>query len=259
MCLILFAYDCDPRYKLVIAANRDEAYKRPTLPANFWSDNPSILAGRDLEQGGTWMGIAMNGRFAALTNYRDPSQDKAKAPSRGNLVRGYLESDLSPDSYLQVLNEEQIEYNGFNLLAGTTQSLYYYSNREKVIRQVEKGFHGLSNSLLDEAWPKVKKGVNAFKGGLKENKINVEHLFEIMADQVRPDDQELPQTGVSLELERMLSPLYIVSPDYGTRSTTILLVDNYNHVQFWERRSLPVRSEMGNEVFYEFNIKEGVS
>ncbi|HVJ49301.1 NRDE family protein [Desulfitobacterium sp.] len=232
MCLILLAYDCHPQYKFVIAANRDEFYKRPTLPANFWPDNPDILAGRDLEQGGTWMGITTAGRFAALTNYRDPFQEKPQAPSRGYLVRDYLNSDLSPESYLKDLRAGRVEYNGFNLLTGTTQTLYYYSNQEKAIRRVEKGFHGLSNSLLDVAWPKVRKGVKALEGCLQEQNIEVEQLFEIMTDQERPSDSELPHTGVSLELERKLSSLYIVSPDYGTRSTTILLVNHHNRVQF---------------------------
>lgn len=253
MCLIVFAYDYHPRYKLVVAANRDEFYRRPTLPADFWQDNPSILAGRDLEQGGTWMGVTTTGRFAALTNYRGPSQDKQQTPSRGQLVRNYLNSDLSPETYLQGLDKGGVEYNGFNLLTGTTQALYYYSNQEKVIRPVEKGVHGLSNSLLDVAWPKVSKGVKALEGCLQEQDIQVERLFEILADQERPDDSELPQTGVGLELERMLSPMYIVSPDYGTRSSTILLIDRHNHVQFWERRFTSEESGMGNEVSYEFN------
>lgn len=253
MCLILLANDYHPNYKLVVAANRDELYKRPTLPANFWLDYPSVLAGKDLEQGGTWMGITTEGRFSALTNYRDPLREKPNAPSRGHLVYNFLTGDQSAESFLQGLNEKSIEYNGFNLLAGTVEALYYYSNRERLIRRVEKGVHGLSNSLIDVGWPKVKKGVEAFAGCLRKPNIRVERLFEILADQEIYSDSELPHTGISIEKERMLSPLYIVSPEYGTRSSTILLIDQHNQVQFWER-SVTDGSRNVNDVYYEFRI-----
>lgn len=192
MCLILLANDYHPYFKLVVAANRDEFYKRPTLPANFWPNYPSVLAGKDLEQGGTWMGITTTGRFAALTNYRAPLQEKPNAPSRGHLVCNYLTGDQSAEDFLHSLPEKGIEYNGFNLLAGTAEALYYYSNRERLIRRVEK--------------------------------------------------------------ERMLSSLYIVSPEYGTRSSTILLIDQYNNVQFWERSFVADGSGKVNNVYYEFKI-----
>lgn len=254
MCLILLANDYHPRYKLVVAANRDEFYKRPTLPANFWSDYPSILAGKDLEQGGTWMGITTEGRFAALTNYRALLQEKPNAPSRGHLVYNYLSGDQSAVDFLHGLNEKSIAYNGFNLLAGTAEALYYYSNQERLIRRVEKGVHGLSNSLLDVSWPKVRKGVKALAGCLQELNIRVERLFEILADQEIFNDSELPNTGISIEKERMLSPLYIVSPEYGTRSSTILLINQHNQVQFWERSFVADGSRKVNDVYYEFRI-----
>ena len=254
MCLILLANDYHPHYKLVVAANRDEFYKRPTLPANFWPDYPSILAGKDLEQGGTWMGITTAGRFAALTNYRDALQEKPNAPSRGHLVRDYLRGDHSAVDFLHGLNEKSIEYNGFNLLAGTAEALYYYSNQERLIRRVEKGVHGLSNSLLDVGWPKVRKGVKALAGCLQEPNIRVERLFEILADQEIFNDSELPYTGISMEKERMLSPLYIMSPEYGTRSSTILLIDHYNQVQFWERSFVADGPGKGTDAYYEFRI-----
>jgi uncharacterized protein with NRDE domain len=255
MCLILIAIDCHPQYQLVVASNRDEFYNRPTLPAGFWPDNPSILAGKDLQQGGTWLGITTAGRFCALTNYRDPSNNNPQSPSRGHLVHNYLNSNLSPESYMEDLGNGGAEYNGFNLLAGTYESLYYYSNREKLIRSLEKGFHGLSNSLLDAPWPKVTKGIKSLADCMQHQDIKAEVLFGIMANREQPDDQDLPQTGVGLERERMLAPTYVVSQDYGTKSTTVLLVDRNNNVQLWERSFTSLPLGTWTEVSYEFKIK----
>ncbi|NLM22248.1 MAG: NRDE family protein [Peptococcaceae bacterium] len=256
MCLILFANDCHPRYYLVVAANRDEYYNRPTLPAAFWPESPNLLAGKDLQMGGTWMGITTTGRFAALTNYREKGT-QTRTLSRGLLVREYLCSSDSPVSYINTLKDGGAEFNGFNLLLGDTQGLYYYSNREKILHRVEKGYHGLSNSLLDVPWPKVSKGIKAFAACLAAGEsINKERLFAILADKERPPDHELPQTGVSLEWERTLSPAFIVSPDYGTRCSTILLIDRCGQVRFWERSYLPGKPEQFNEVVYEFDISQ---
>lgn len=252
MCVIFFAYDCHPQYQLVVAANRDEYYKRPALPAAFWPDNSIILAGKDLQEGGTWMGITTTGRFGALTNYRDPSSYKPQAPSRGSLVQNYLSSNLDPASYMGNLPNGGADYNGFNLLAGTYESLYYYSNREKQVRKVAPGIHGLSNSLLDESWPKVIRGKRFLADCLQQEDIQVEQLFAIMADKELPADQDLPQTGVSLEMERMLAPIYVVSQNYGTKSTTVILVDHNHKVRFWERSITPAQKSPYNEVYYEF-------
>lgn len=252
MCMILFACDCHPLYKLVVAGNRDEFYKRPALPAAFWPDNPAILAGKDLQEGGTWMGITATGRWGALTNYRDPSSYKPQAPSRGYLVQNYLSSDLDPASYMENIADGGADYNGFNLLAGIYESLYYYSNREKLIRKVAPGVHGLSNSLLDVAWPKVSKGKKSLADCLQQEDVQVEQLFAIMADRELPADQDLPRTGVSLEMERMLAPAYVVSQNYGTRTTTVILVDRNHKVRFWERSITAAQTNPYNEVYYEF-------
>lgn len=255
MCLVLWANDCHDKYKLLIAANRDEYYHRPTLPAGFWPESPTILAGRDLKEGGTWMGITTNGRFATLTNYRDPSSFNPKAPSRGRLVLNYLEADISPKSYMLKLLPEKAKYNGYNLLAGTVDEIYYFSNREKQVRKVDRGFHGLSNSLINVPWPKLVKGVKGLKNCLASSVVDVEDLFKIMADREPADDHELPSTGVSLEMERMLSPLFIESAsyDYGTRTTTVILIDRNNHVQFWER-SFTVGKNQHQDVYYHFQV-----
>lgn len=254
MCLVIFAYNCHPRYRLVVAANRDEFYERPALPAAFWGDNPDILAGRDLREGGTWMGITRSGRFAVLTNYRDPSRFKPGRKSRGHLVQGFLSSRLEPRAYIDGLGNTPSDYNGFNLLFGASKSLYYYSNQEGSIRQVEPGVHGLSNALLDTPWPKVTRGIEALSGILQNDDIAPEQLFAIMADRTLPDDQALPQTGVGIEMERMLAPAYVTSENYGTRVTSVLLIDNNNEVQFRERSFTPTGSHSSGEVNYQFFI-----
>ncbi|MDD3853929.1 MAG: NRDE family protein [Syntrophomonadaceae bacterium] len=251
MCLILFAYDCHPRYKLVVAANRDEFYQRPTLPADYWIDNKEIMAGRDLQEGGTWMGVTTDGRFAALTNYRDPSSFKKAAPSRGHLVQNYLSSNRTPAAYLETLSDGGAAYNGFNLLLGTRESLYYYSNREKLVREISHGVHGLSNSLLNVPWPKVTKGINELSKALQQEEVEVEQLFAIMTDRELPPDQDLPETGVGLEMERVLAPAFVMSPEYGTRLTTVILIDRNNKIQFWERSFINRQPDSWNEVYYE--------
>lgn len=257
MCLVLWACDCHEKYKLVIAANRDEYYHRPALPAAFWSEKPSTLAGKDMKEGGTWMGVTTSGRFATLTNYRDPSSFDPAAPSRGHLVKKYLENDIHPKTYLQSLLEEDVKYNGFNLLVGNCDEIYYFSNREKLVRKVGSGFHGLSNSLINVPWPKVKKGIKGLEDCLKHADVEVERLFELMADKERAADHELPSTGVSLELERVLSPVFIESAeyDYGTRTTTIILMDRDNVVQFWERTFSLQQTGLCNEVHYKFCVQ----
>ena len=255
MCLILFAHDCHPRYQLVVAANRDEFYQRPTLPADYWSDHPNILAGRDLREGGTWMGVTTTGRFAALTNYRDPASHKDYAPSRGHLVESYLRYNINPVSYLEKLPEGGVAYNGFNLLLAADDSMYYYSNRERQIRQVEQGVHGLSNNLLDVPWPKVSRGTRVLTDILQDEHIEVEQLFAMMADQEQPDDQDLPDTGVGLEMERMLAPTFVSSSNYGTRLSTVILVGRDNTVGFWERSYLHAKPDKWDEVHFHFDIK----
>lgn len=254
MCLILVAYDCHPRYKLVVTGNRDEFYNRPSLAADFWPENPSILAGRDLVKGGTWTGITTGGRFAAVTVYREPVKYPPHLPSRGLLATDFLSSDDAPEVYMEKLAGDGSRYKGFSLLAGTFESLYYFSNRENRIHKLEQGLHGLSNNLLDVPWPKVTKGIKALADCLQHEEINVKQLFAIMADKEIPEDQELPDTGVGLARERMLGPACIVSPTYGTRTTTVMMVDRDNQVNFWERSLESEQSATWNGVHYEIKI-----
>ena len=236
MCLILFAYRCHPVYRLVLAANRDEFYARPTTPADFWEEAPEILAGRDLEAGGTWLGITSSGRFAALTNYRSPQRHQPKAPSRGNLVKDFLTGQTPPEQYLTHIHPRGRDYNGFNLLAGDTMALFYYANQEGIVREPKPGIYGLSNHLLNTPWPKVDQGRSQLSALMKnQTSIHTESLFAILADRSIPADRNLPDTGVGLEWERILSPLFITSSDYGTRSSSILLWERTGKVTFLER------------------------
>ena len=236
MCLILAAVDAHPAYRLIIAANRDEFYDRPTLPAAFWKEPPGLLAGRDLRGGGTWMGITREGRMAAITNYRDPASNRKSAPSRGRLVTGFLAGEDEPGIYIARLMPEAARYNGFNLLAGDRKDLYWYSNRGEGIRRLGPGIHGLSNRLLDTPWPKVTRAKKMFRHVLSAgDDVDPEALFRLLEDRMRPADKDLPDTGMGLELERILSPIFITSPAYGTRSSSILLMDREGDVTFLER------------------------
>lgn len=225
MCLILFAYRAHPDYPLILAANRDEFYARPALPLGWWQDAPEVLAGRDLAAGGTWAGITRSGRFAAITNYRDPATFRRDAPSRGALVGDFLRGDDRAPAYLAGVVAGGIAYNGYNLLvADPADGLWYHGSRDGAPRAVAPGVHGLSNALLDTPWPKVRRGTAGLAALLAGGgRPDVEALFALLADTTRPPESELPATGVSPEWERLLSPAWIVSPDYGTRCTLVLL------------------------------------
>jgi uncharacterized protein with NRDE domain len=235
MCLILFAWKTHKYFPLILIANRDEFYERPTAPAAFWEDTPGLLAGRDLREGGTWLGITRKGRLAALTNYRDPTARKDGAPSRGKLVSDFLRGRRAPEAYLRWLSPKAARYNGFGLLVGNPNELCYFSNRGALIRLLP-GVHGISNHLLDTPWPKVERGKQTLRDHLEREKTpSPEALFTLLADRARPPDERLPVTGVGLEWERVLSPLFIESPDYGTRSSIVLLIDRRGRVTFIER------------------------
>jgi len=226
MCLILFAYQVHPQYKLMVAANRDEFYQRPTAPVHYWEDVPEILAGRDLEKMGTWMGITKSGRFAALTNYRNPKEVTEGKRSRGELVADALQYNGDIREYMQSLVNNKEMYPGYNLLAGDGDELYYYSNVGQELIKVTPGIYGVSNHLLNTAWPKVQAGKEGLAAILNsEHEDYIEPLLTLLQKADQAPDEKLPQTGVSLEWERMLSPVFIKSGDYGTRSSTILLME----------------------------------
>lgn len=235
MCLILFDYETHPEYPLIFAGNRDEFYERPTAAAEFWDDAPHVLAGRDLKSGGTWLGVTRNGYWATVTNVRDQTMTRPEAPSRGHLVSEYLEEEPSPEAYLHSVAEKADEYNGFNLMVGTPNELFYISNRDGGPRSIEPGIHGLSNGQLDDPWPKVERGKKQLKSVL-EDEVEIEPLLEILTDRREARDDELPDTGVDPEIERMLSSAFIEGERYGTRSSSVLLFHRDGTITFAERR-----------------------
>jgi uncharacterized protein with NRDE domain len=235
MCLILFAYKVHPTYNLILAANRDEFYERPSSSADFWEDAPQVLAGRDLKEGGTWMGIDRAGKFAAITNYRDPVSWKNNAPSRGGLVSSYLCGNQSIDEYLDKISRQAQLYNGYNLILGDRRELFAYSNRGEK-QKLNSGIYGLSNHFLNILWPKVFRGKKLLTAALDKKGAELEEaLFAMLADRKIPADNKLPDTGIGLEWERVLSPVFITSPVYGTRSSTILLIGKNGRLKFMEK------------------------
>jgi uncharacterized protein with NRDE domain len=238
MCLILLAWQAHPDYPLVVAANRDEFFSRRTAATDFWHDAPTVLAGRDLEAGGTWLGITRSGRFAALTNFRDPSRNRSGAPSRGELVSRFLTCSLTAAAYLAELESGANRYNGFNLIFGDPDGLWCFSNCGEGTRSLAPGVYGLSNHLLDTPWPKVERGKSALRAALMALPDETP-LFDLLSDERIAPDEALPRTGVSIEWERLLSAAFVRSPDYGTRSATVLLQDRHGKVRFIEQTYLP--------------------
>jgi uncharacterized protein with NRDE domain len=234
MCLIFLAVNHHPDFKLIVAANRDEFYNRKTAPAEFWKDNPEVLAGRDLEAGGTWLGITKKGRISMITNYRDPKNINPNAPSRGQLVLDYLTSRVSPEAFLQSLEPTAKSYNGFNLLTGTPDEMWYCSNYRDGVQELRPGLYGLSNHFLETPWPKVEAGKKKMKE-LLSKAFKPEDFFSLLYDDKVAADALLPDTGVGLERERVLSSMFIKSPGYGTRCSTVVMIDNAHQVFFTER------------------------
>ena len=252
MCLILFAYRVVPGAPLIVAANRDEYFARPAAPAAPWADHPGIVAGRDLSAGGTWLGVSTSGRFAALTNFRNPATHRHDAPSRGELVKAFLTGRMSAASYVHGLAREGRPYNGFCLLVGDGAHLFYYSNRAEAPLEVEPGIHGLSNHLLDTPWPKVVKG----RAGLERltgSPFSVDDHLALLDDTVPADERDLPRVGVDVERERRLSSLRILSGAYGTRCSTVVRIASAGTIDFAER-SYRADGAIAGEVRYRLDM-----
>ena len=249
MCLIFIALKDHSNYKLVVAANRDEFYSRRTAPAAVWDDHPEIIGGRDLEAKGTWLGMTKAGKLCMVTNFRDLKNLKSQAPSRGKLVTDFLSGKTDTEEYLSRVEAKADQYNGFSLIAGTVDALYYFSNYRSGIILLNSGLFGLSNHLLETPWPKVEKGKKEIQRLLKEPTISADQLFKVLSDETISPDDQLPDTGVGLDRERSLSPAFIKSPGYGTRSSTVILVDYENRVSFHERVYDPETSRMSFQHF----------
>lgn len=253
MCLILFACHQHPDYPLVMAANRDEFYARPTRTACWWDDVPELLAGKDLSAGGTWLGVTRSGRIAAVTNYRDPASHNPAAHSRGGLTRAFLQTDSSPQAFQGQLQASRDTYNGYNLLFGSLTDLHYFSNRGSAPSRLSPGIYGLCNHLLDTPWPKVRRGKQAFATALQDREPDPEKLWAILADTTLAADVELPDTGISSTWEKMLSAIRIVGDHYGTRTSTLLTCRKDGLVQFTER-TLQTDHRIA-DVSFRFNLQ----
>jgi uncharacterized protein with NRDE domain len=249
MCIAYLAWQSHPDWPLFIAANRDEFHARPARPAVPWEDHPDVIAGIDEAAGGTWLGVTRQGRFAVLTNYRDLNLSGPSNPvSRGELVKNFLTSQDSALDYAEQAAVQGGMYAGFNLLIGDRQHASYVSNQWPDPRHAQTltpGRYVVSNHLLDTAWPKterLREVLNHFPVEHLERSVN--RVFELLKDDTQAPDHELPQTGLSLEKERLLSSPFIVSPDYGTRCSTVIAIHKSGRALFseltYDRQGQPV-------------------
>ena len=255
MCLIVIANNVHPKYNLIFAANRDEFYNRPSEQAEFWKEHPDLLAGKDLQAGGTWMGITKQGKFAAITNYRDLKNHRNHAPSRGNLTLDFLINDISPEEYYNRLTPTLNDFNGFNLILGNVDELFYFSNKAEGLQKLERDIHGISNAILDTPWPKVEKSKRHLQSLIQQEDTNPWEVIAILKDTSIAKDEELPDTGVGLDLERMLSPVFIKSEKYGTRCSSVVMVDSDNNVKFVEKFFFDGIGNFSNKE-YKFTINK---
>jgi uncharacterized protein with NRDE domain len=236
VCLVVLGLKAHPLHPLVVAANRDEFLDRPSEPARFWPGEDGLLAGRDLRAGGTWAGVTRSGRFAALTNVRDPGAFDPDAPSRGDLVPRFLRGADGPLEHLEAVAREPSRRNGYNLLAASSGRLAWHSNAGGRPRDVPPGVHAVSNALLDTPWPKTRRSAERLSAILaRGTPLDPEELFALLSDRAPAPDGELPDTGVGLVAERRLSPPFIAAPGYGTRGSTLLLVSREGRATFLER------------------------
>ena len=248
MCVLFFAHQTHPRYGLVFAGNRDEFYERPTATAGWWEDYPNILAGRDLKAGGTWLGVTRAGRWSVVTNVRDIPAHRERDRSRGDLVKDFLAGSSSPEAFARQVFSERDEFNPFNLIVGDAEAVWIVSTHTDAPEELAPGIYGLSNATLYEPWPKVKRGRAAFERALEEAEPDSETCLAFLHDSEHPPDDDLPNTGVELDMERMLSPLFIASGRYGTRASTVILL-NEDGGRFVERSYLEGGVEGGTVEF----------
>lgn len=252
MCLITFAWKIHPGYPLVLVANRDEFHARPSLPARPWEDDPDIIGGRDLQANGSWLAISKTGRFATVTNFREGTSEPSEL-SRGRLVQDFLQSSKSPQQFKRQLEEQKHLYGGYNLLLASSDQLFYCSNRSDLATSLTPGIYSLSNHLLDSPWPKALYAKQQLSRILEEDTVNPSRLLTMMRHAKPFEDKLLPSTGVSLEMERTLSPPFIRTQVYGTRCTTVLLWDNESNTRFIEQNYLP-GGEPGERFDYRIEL-----
>jgi uncharacterized protein with NRDE domain len=247
MCLVVLSLGQHPDYPLILAANRDEFHARPTQDAHWWPDKPDILGGRDLQAGGTWLAMRRNGRFATVTNFRDAKPTSPEYRSRGELVTGFVEGEHDPGEYLETIGEDA--YAGFSLIVGAGTDVAYLSNREDGNRALEHGIYGLSNALLDGPWDKVERSKRGLSALIKDDAINEPSLFRLMDDRNKGPVEEVERGRLDFETAHRITAPFIVMENYGTRSTTVLLISRQGECRFTERRFNPEGRMTGESRF----------
>jgi uncharacterized protein with NRDE domain len=258
MCLLVVGWNAHPKYRLVIAGNRDEFHERPSAALGWWNDGPSVLAGRDLKASGTWLGLAREGRVGVVTNFRDFEPPPDGAPSRGELVPRFLRGHVPPERFLEELARARRAYGGFNLILGGPRSLHYYSNRgDGPPRTLDAGIYGLSNQWLDTPWPKLIRSRARFGALLAQSEIAAEELFAILADRTPAGNADLPRAGNTQDWERAVSAPFVVHERYGTRCSTVVMVEHGGRTVVHERRFDPGGVQTGASRF-QFTVDEAV-
>ena len=237
MCLAVIALDAHPRYAVIVRANRDEYHRRPAERAHWWRDSEGheLLAGRDLEHGGTWLGVSRLGCWAFVTNVREPGRHDPRAPSRGSLVPAALRQAGDVQQTVETVVRGSNRYNGFNLVAGEATFAAFGSNRTPDVQPLRRGIHGVSNAALDTPWPKLVRAKSGLAAWVKREDDDIDALFDVLADRAPALDEALPNTGLTLERERLLSAPFIISDDYGTRCSTVLVVGRDATVRLHEQ------------------------
>jgi len=247
MCLVVLAFNVHEDAPLVVAANRDEFHSRPTQDADWWSDQPNILGGRDLQAGGTWLGAHRSGRFATITNFRDAATSRSKLRSRGHLVAGFLQGNQSPVEYLRTISPEA--YAGFNLLVADGDQLAYLSNRGSDLQELSAGIYGLSNATLDTPWEKVERSKSRLGELLQQGRANETHLLRLLGDREKGPVNEVRSDRLPFATAHAITAPFIVTPKYGTRCSTIVRVDQAGTWHFLERRFAPGGNTVGESQF----------
>lgn len=247
MCLVVIAFNANADNSLLVAANRDEFHARPTLAADWWSDHPDIIAGRDLQAGGTWLGVNRKGRFATITNFREAVSRKSKLRSRGHLVTEFLHSDRSAAQYLATINGD--DYAGFNLLVTDGTSLAYLSNRVGKLQELPSGIYGISNATLDTPWEKVERSKTRLASLLEKGQVNETHLLELLGDQQKGPVDEVDSNRLPFAIAHAITAPFIVTPEYGTRCSTVIRAQRSGQWHFQERRFDPAGNSTGDSVF----------
>ncbi len=238
MCLILVAVDQHPDYPLILCGNRDEFYKRPTKQADYWNEDDRMFAGKDLEKGGTWLGVTTKGRMAVVTNVRERHDVEQAYFSRGELVADFLKQEVTPSDFIYELKMKELFYQGYNLIVGQKNRLFYASNRVASPVELNQGIHVVSNAQLNSSWPKTERLKETFENSLNQFKSETDligDLIQQLRDETTYQEELLPDTGFGRDLERRLSPIFIKGEDYGTRASTILLFRKDGTVRFIEQ------------------------